>query len=196
MTAGTEREGGRPKPGAAVKKGRRGLVMVYTGDGKGKTTAALGMAVRAVGRGLRVLMIQFIKGSWHYGELDGAKRLAPEFEIASGGKGFVGIIDDKLPFEEHQKAAAATLAFAREQVTSGRYDLIILDEVNNAVVGNLIPLEELLELLDARPPELHLLLTGRGAAPEVIERADLVTEMREIKHPYQKGILAQVGVDY
>jgi cob(I)alamin adenosyltransferase len=170
--------------------------MVYTGDGKGKTTAALGMALRAVGRGFRVLMIQFIKGSWHYGELDGVRALAPNFEIAAGGKGFVGIVDDKLPFEEHRKAALETLAFAREQVTGGVYDLIILDEINNAVKGNLIPVEGVLELLAARPPELHLVLTGRAAHPGVIEAADLVTEMREVKHPYQQGILAQVGIDY
>jgi cob(I)alamin adenosyltransferase len=188
--------GTRTKPGTSTKKGRRGLVIVYTGDGKGKTTAALGMAVRAVGRGFRVLMIQFIKGSWHYGELEGAKRLAPEFEITTGGKGFVGILDDTLPFEEHRKAAAETLAFAKAQVTSGRYDLIILDEVTNAVKGELIPLEGLLDLLAVRPPELHLVLTGRAAHPRVIEAADLVTEMREVKHPYQQGVLAQVGVDY
>ncbi|HEY8370202.1 MAG TPA: cob(I)yrinic acid a,c-diamide adenosyltransferase [Thermodesulfobacteriota bacterium] len=184
------------RPGLNKKKGRRGLVMVYTGDGKGKTTAALGMAVRAVGRGFRVLMIQFIKGSWHYGELDGVKKLAPAFEITTGGKGFVGIVDDKLPFEEHQKAAAETLAFAKEKVASGEYDLVILDEINNAVKGNLIPVEGVLDLLDARPPQVHVLLTGRAAHPAVIERADLVTEMREVKHPYQQGILAQVGIDY
>lgn len=188
--------GPETKPGTHKKKGRRGLVMVYTGDGKGKTTAAIGMAVRAVGRGLRVLMIQFIKGSWHYGELDGVKALAPGFEITAGGKGFVGIVDDKLPFEAHQKAAAETLAFARETIAGGGYDLVILDEINNAVKGNLIPVEGVLDLLDARPPELHLLLTGRAAHPAVIERADLVTEMREVKHPYQQGILAQVGIDY
>lgn len=188
--------GAQPKPGLNKKKGRRGLVIVYTGEGKGKTTAALGMAVRAVGRGFKVLMIQFIKGSWHYGELEGVKALGPNFEITTGGKGFVGIVDDKLPFEEHQKAAAETLAFAKEKVTSGEYDLVILDEINNAVKGNLIPIEGVLDLLDARPPDVHLVLTGRAAHPAVIERADLVTEMREVKHPYQKGILAQVGIDY
>jgi cob(I)alamin adenosyltransferase len=184
------------KPGANKKKGRRGLVVVYTGDGKGKTTAALGMAVRAVGRGFRVLVVQFIKGSWHYGELDGVARLAPELEITTGGKGFVGIVDDKLPFEEHRKAALETLAFARAQVVSGTYDLVVLDELNNAVKGDLVPVEAVLELLDARPVDVHLVITGRAAHPSVIERADLVTEMKEIKHPYQQGILAQVGVDY
>jgi cob(I)alamin adenosyltransferase len=186
----------KPKPGANKKKGRRGLVVVYTGDGKGKTTAALGMALRAVGRGFKVLMIQFIKGSWHYGELDGVKRLAPEFEIAAGGKGFVGIVDDRLPIEEHRKAAAETLAFAKAQVSGGAYDLIILDEINYAVKGELIAVEGVLDLLEARPPELHLVLTGRSAHPAVVERADLVTEMKDVKHPYRQGILAQVGVDY
>lgn len=184
------------RPGANKKKGRRGLVVVYTGEGKGKTTAALGMALRAVGRGFRVLMIQFIKGSWHYGELDGVKALAPNFEITTGGKGFVGIVDDALPFEEHRKAAVETLAFAKAQVVSGKYDLIILDEINNAVKGELIPVEGVLDLLAARPPDLHLVLTGRAAHPKVIEAADLVTEMREIKHPYQRGVLAQIGIDY
>jgi cob(I)alamin adenosyltransferase len=186
----------KPKPGANKRKGRRGLVVVYTGDGKGKTTAALGMALRAVGRGFKVLMIQFIKGSWHYGELDGVKRLAPEFEIATGGKGFVGILDDRLPIEDHRKAAAETLAFAKAQVSGGTYDLVILDEINYAVKGELIPVEGVLDLLDARPSDLHLVLTGRSAHPAVVERADLVTEMKDIKHPYRQGILAQVGVDY
>jgi cob(I)alamin adenosyltransferase len=192
----TAETGGAKKPGADKTKGRRGLVVVYTGDGKGKTTAALGMAVRAVGRGFAVLMIQFIKGSWHYGELDGVKALAPALEITAGGRGFVGILDDRLPFEEHRKAALETLAFAREQVLSGKYDLVILDEINNAVKGGLLPVEAVLELLDVRPADLHLVLTGRAAHASVLERADLVTEMREIKHPYQQGILAQVGVDY
>jgi cob(I)alamin adenosyltransferase len=196
MTVDAGPEATRAKPGANKKKGRRGLVVVYTGDGKGKTTAALGMALRAVGRGFKVLMIQFIKGSWHYGELDGAQRLAPDFEIAAGGKGFVGIVDDRLPIEEHRKAAAETLAFAKAQVASGTYDLVILDEINYAVKGELIPIEAVLDLLDARPPDLHLVLTGRAAHPAVVDRADLVTEMKDIKHPYQQGILAQVGVDY
>ena len=186
-------------PGARVQqkeKGARGLLIVYTGDGKGKTTAALGLAFRAVGRGWKVLMIQFGKGSWHYAELDTARRLAPDFEIIPMGKGFYKILDDQYTEEEHRAAAHRALEFSRAQMLSGQYDLLILDEVNGAVTAGLLPLAEVLQLIDEKPADLTLALTGRNAAPEVIAHADLVTEMREIKHPYQKGILAQKGIDY
>ena len=173
-----------------------GLTIVYTGDGKGKTTAALGMCLRAVGYGYRVCIIQFVKGSWKYGEIDGIKRLEPEVEFYRMGKGFVGIIDDQLPFEEHQKAAMETLVFAKEKLASGKYDIVILDEINVAVQLGLIEVEKVLELIRIKPEKVHLVMTGRGADSEVIEKADLVTEMREIKHPYQKGILGQKGVDF
>ncbi len=178
------------------EKSKRGLVIVYTGDGKGKTTAALGMALRALGRGWRVLMVQFMKGTWHYAELDAAKRLAPDFEIVPMGKGFYKILDDKFSADEHCAAARAALDFARDKMLSGAYDLLILDEVNNAVSTGLLAPAQVLEFLDARPAEMNVVLTGRGAPPELIDRADLVTEMREIKHPYQKGILAQKGIDF
>ncbi len=178
------------------EKGKHGFIIVYTGDGKGKTTAALGMAFRAVGRGWKVLMIQFGKGSWHYGELDTAKRLAPDFEIIPMGIGFYKILDDRHSEQEHRAAARRALEFSREQMLSGKYDLLILDEINGAVAAGLLEIEEVLKLLDARPEDLTLVLTGRSAASALIERADLVTEMREIKHPYQKGILAQKGIDY
>lgn len=174
----------------------RGLTIVYTGNGKGKTTAALGMALRAVGRGLRVLMIQFIKGSWTYGELEGAKRLAPEFEILPLGKGFVGILDDKLPREEHRAAAEATLRRAREEIESGRWKIVILDEVNYAVRMGLLDVEAVLDLIRGRPAEVHLVLTGGDAHPKVVEAADLVTEMRSVKHPYERGVPAVKGVDF
>lgn len=177
------------------KRGGRGLVIVYTGDGKGKTTAALGTALRAVGRGFRVLIIQFIKGSWEYGELESLKRLAPEVELVRVGKGFVGIVDDTLPREEHEDAAREGFELARERVTAGGYDLVILDELNYAVQGGLIPIEDVLELVESKPEELHLLITGRDAHPDLIAAADLVTEMREVKHPYQKGIPAMRGID-
>jgi cob(I)alamin adenosyltransferase len=186
-------------PGARVQakeKGSHGLVIVYTGDGKGKTTAALGMAFRAIGRGWKVLMIQFGKGSWHYAELDTAERLKPDLEIIPMGLGFYKILDDHYSDEEHRAAAQRALEFSREQMRAGQYDLLILDEVNGAVTAGLLPLAQLLQLLDDKPEDLYLVLTGRNAAPEVIARADLVTEMREIKHPYQKGILAQKGIDY
>ncbi len=187
------------KPGARIQlkeKGPHGFVIVYTGNGKGKTTAALGLAFRAVGRGWRVLMIQFGKGEWHYAELDTAKRLAPDFEIIPMGKGFYKILDDHYTEEEHRAAAEAAMAFSWEQMRSGKYDMLILDEVSGTIAGGLLPVKELVRLMDAKPEDLTLVITGRDAAPEIIERADLVTEMREIKHPYQKGILAQKGIDY
>ena len=188
-----------PQPGARVRgkeKGARGLVIVYTGDGKGKTTAAIGMAFRAVGRGWKVLMIQFGKGSWHYAELDTVERLKPDFEIIPMGIGFYKILDDQHTEQEHRAAAQHALEFSREQMQSGRYDLIILDEVNGAITAGLLSVEALVRLIEEKPEDLSLVLTGRAAAAEVVERADLVTEMREIKHPYQKGILAQKGIDY
>lgn len=177
-------------------KPRKGLVVVLTGDGKGKTTSCLGMAVRAVGYGMRVAMVQFVKGSLHYGELDGAKRLAPEFELTPMGKGFVGIMGDTLPFSEHAAAAKKALAAARKKMLSGRYDILILDEVNVALKLGLIDLAEVIALIEARPGDVHLILSGRGAHEEVVRRAHLVTEMRNVKHPYEQGIEAQKGIDY
>lgn len=178
------------------EKGKRGLIIVYTGDGKGKTTAALGMALRAIGRGWNVLMVQFMKGTWRYGELDAVKQLAPQFEIVPMGKGFYKILDDHYTEEQHRQAALAALEFAREKMLSGAYDLLILDEANNAISTGLLPLEAVLQFLDAKPSDFHIVLTGRGAPQALIDRADLVTEMREVKHPYQKGILAQKGIDF
>ncbi len=154
------------------------------------------MAFRAVGRGWKVLMVQFMKGTWHYAELDTAKRLAPDFEIVPMGKGFYKILDDHYSEEEHRQAARAALDFAREKMLSGEYDLLILDEVNNAVSTGLLPLDALMQFLDAKPSDFNVVLTGRGAPQALIDRADIVTEMREIKHPYQKGIFAQKGIDF
>ncbi len=180
---------------------RTGLIIVYTGDGKGKTSAALGAAMRALGHGWKVLIIQFFKGDWPvvYGELEMAKKLYPQFEVLQLGKGFVKIMGDKKPFEEHVQAAEAALKLTRERMLSGQYDLIILDEVVYALKYmdfSLIELKDLLELLKERPPQTHIILTGRNAPPELIEAADLVTEMREIKHPMKRGIPAQQGIDY
>ena len=176
--------------------GGGGLVVVYTGGGKGKTTAALGMALRAVGHGRRVCMVQFIKGSWRYGELESAKRLGPEFEIAAAGRGFVGIMDDKSPREDHVRAAGEALRVSRERIASGRYDLVILDEVNYAVKLGLVGAGEVADLVRARPGGLDLVLTGNHARPEIIGLADLVTEMREVKHPFRSGARARRGVDF
>ncbi len=141
-------------------------------------------------------MIQFIKGSWHYGEMESSKRLEPEFEMVAIGKGFVGIIDDKSPKEDHQKIAKEAIKISNEKIQSGKYDIIILDEINYAVNLNLISLEDVLELIKSKPENVDLVLTGNYAKEEVIEAADLVTEMREIKHPFQKGIKAKEGIDF
>lgn len=175
---------------------KAGLVIVYTGKGKGKTTAALGMALRATGYSHKTCMIQFIKGSWHYGEMTSSKRLEPEFELTAIGKGFVGILDDKTPREIHQKIADEAVEISKEKILSGKYDIIILDEINYAVNLGLVSMEKVLELIKIKPLHLNLVLTGNYAKPELIEAADLVTEMREIKHPFQQGIRAKKGIDF
>ena len=179
-----------------AQEATKGLLMVYTGDGKGKTTAALGMCVRAVGYDWTVCLIQFVKGSWKYGELKGLKRLEPNVELHVIGEGFVGIVDDTKSFEEHRAAAKNGVALALEKLTSAQYRLIILDELNVAFSLGLVTRDEFDQILEARGESQHLVITGRGAPDWLIEKADLVTEMREIKHPFKKGILAQKGVDW
>ena len=174
----------------------KGLVIVYTGGGKGKTSAALGLVLRPVGYNHKVCMVQFVKGSWHYGELDSAKRLAPEFEMITAGKGFVGILDDKSPREDHVKAANDTLEISKEKMLSGKFDVVILDEINYALQLKLLNLDDVIDLIKSKPSELDLVLTGNHAAEEVIELADLVTEMKEIKHPFKSGIKAKKGIDF
>ena len=180
---------------------RRGLIIVYTGNGKGKTTASLGAVLRALGHGWRVLVIQFFKGDWPvvFGEVEMGKRLSPQLEVLQLGKGFVKFMGDKKPFEEHLSAAKDALRVAKTRMTSGGYDLVVLDELIYAIdyaEVQLVSLEEVLDLLDAKPPSLHLILTGRNAPQAIIDRADLVTDMREIKHPWQQKIPAQEGIDY
>jgi len=173
-----------------------GLTIVYTGKGKGKTTAALGLALRATGYDKKICMIQFIKGSWHYGEMDSTKKLEPGFEMVAVGKGFVGIIDDKSPKEDHKKVAKEAIRISKEKIQSGKYDIVILDEINYAVNLNLISVDDVLKLIKSKPDDIDLVLTGNYAKDEVIEIADLVTEMKEIKHPFQKGIKAKKGIDF
>ena len=179
-----------------MKTEEKGLLIVYTGNGKGKTTAAIGMCVRAIGYNWNICLIQFVKGSWKYGELKGIKRLEPNVEMHVIGEGFVGIIDDTKDIEEHRRAAKAGVELALEKISSGKYPLVILDELNVALDLGLISDEDVQELLKARGDKQHLVITGRNAADWLIEQADLVTEMTEIKHPYQKGILAQKGIDW
>ncbi|MDC0168876.1 cob(I)yrinic acid a,c-diamide adenosyltransferase [Candidatus Nitrosopelagicus sp.] len=173
-----------------------GLVIVYTGNGKGKTTAALGLAIRAVGYEHKVCMLQFIKGSWHYGEMDSSKKLEPNFELIAIGKGFVGILDDNSPREEHEKYAAEALRICREKINSGNYNVVILDEVNYAINLGLIDVQEIIKLIKEKPSNLDIVLTGRDVKEEIVELADLVTEMKEIKHPFKSGIKAKKGIDF
>ncbi len=173
-----------------------GLTIVYTGKGKGKTTAALGIALRATGYDKKICMIQFIKGSWHYGEMISSKRLEPEFEMVAIGKGFVGIIDDKTPKEEHERIASEAIKISTNKIQSGNYDIVILDEINYAINLGLVKLEDVLNLIKSKPPALDLVLTGNYAKDEIIELADLVTEMKEIKHPFQQGKKAKKGIDF
>ena len=179
-----------------TKEEKRGLLIVYTGNGKGKTTAALGMCVRAVGYDWKVSIIQFVKGSWKYGELKGIKKLEPNVELMTVGEGFVGIVDDNKDFKVHVKAAKEGLDAAIEKIKSENYNIVILDELNVAHQLGLVNKEDIESVLNANPPGRHLVITGRDAPDWLIDKADLVTEMKEIKHPYQKGIMAQKGVDW
>lgn len=171
----------------------RGCVQVYTGNCKGKTTAALGLAFRAVGRGLQVVMIQFMKGGGPYGEHLAAKRLTPDLTIIPTGR--EGWVNKDNPAREDIELAKAALALAKEKLLSGNYDMVILDEVNGAVSFGLISIEDLLELVRLRPAAVELVLTGRNAHPALVEVADLVTEMVEVKHYYKAGVPARVGIE-
>ncbi len=171
----------------------QGLVQVYTGNGKGKTSAAFGLALRAIGRGLKVYVIQFIKGGFDYGELYIVGKL-PNIKLKAFGKG--KFVTEKPPEKEDVELAQEALTLAEDVVGSGEYDIIILDEINVALNLKLINLEEVLALIEGKPKHVELVLTGRHAADQVIEAADLVTEMKEIKHPYKKGLQARKGIEY
>ncbi|MGE4542715.1 MAG: cob(I)yrinic acid a,c-diamide adenosyltransferase [Pedobacter sp.] len=175
---------------------RQGLVVVLTGNGKGKTSSALGMVLRACGHGMRSCIIQFMKGDLYAGEWDGIKKLGDSVELHHTGKGFCGIQGNPYPFEEHRANAQDAIDLVREKMASGEFDLLVLDEINNALHLNLIDLEQVMDLLDRKPPLLHLVLTGRNAHPQVIERADTVSEVREIKHAFRRDIEPQPGIDF
>ena len=174
-----------------VAKPARGLVIVHTGDGKGKTTAALGLALRAVGHRMRVAFVQFVKAA-AVGEHEAAKRLAPDLEIFRMGAGCV----TGEPRPEDRAAARRALALARQCLGQGRYAMVVADEILTAVGLDLLTRDEAESLLDARPAAVHLVLTGRGAWPGLVDRADLVTEMRSLKHPHDAGLGAQEGVEF
>jgi len=176
------------------KRLEKGLTQVYTGNGKGKTSAALGLALRAIGWGFKVHMIQFIKGGdFKYGELHIIKQL-PDFKLKAFGRG--RYITEHPPLEEDVKLAEKALKFARKIADSGEYDIVILDEINVALHLKLIKTNEVIELIRNKPKHVELILTGRYAPSKVIEAADLVTEMREIKHPYAQGTLGRKGIEY
>ena len=174
---------------------RKGLLLINTGPGKGKTTAALGTALRAVGNGMKVLMIQFLKGSWHYGELDAVQAFGSNFVLKPMGRGFVKVGGAETDPEDIRLVQAAWDE-ARAAINSGQWDMVVLDEINYAISYNMLDAALVAEALRARPEMVHVLLTGRNAHPLLVEMADTVTEMREVKHAYQKGILAQRGIEY
>ncbi len=173
---------------------KKGLIIIHTGDGKGKTTAALGLAMRAWGNGLRILVLQFIKGGWKYGELKTMEQLAPRLKVKQCGEGFTQRNEEDK--EKHKAAAQQALKEAEAEICSERWEMIILDEINYAVKFNLIEESAVLHLLEIKPKNLHLVLTGRDVSPSIIQKADLVTEMKEVKHPYKKGIKAQKGIEF
>jgi cob(I)alamin adenosyltransferase len=171
----------------------KGLVQVYTGNGKRKTTAALGLALRAAGHRFKVLMIQFLKGGIAYGELRAAKKLAPYLTIVPMGR--ENFVNKKKPDPMDVRLAQKAWELAQRSVHSRKYHLVILDEINVAVEYGMVPLKELLALMKNKPEKVELVLTGRWARPEILRRADLVTEMREIKHYYKKGIESRIGIE-
>jgi len=176
-----------------LTKLEKGLVQVYTGNGKGKTSAAFGLTLRASGRGLKVYIIQFIKGGFDYGELYVIDRL-PNVTLKAFGRG--KFITTKPPEQEDIKLAEEALRLTEKIVQSDEYDVVILDEINVALNLKLISLNRMLKLIKHKPEHTELVLTGRCAPEEIIEMADLVTEMREIKHPFNKGFTARKGVEY
>jgi cob(I)alamin adenosyltransferase len=174
---------------------RRGLIIVNTGPGKGKTTAAMGTGLRAVGQGLRVLMLQFLKGSWHYGELDAVKAFGDRFVMKQMGRGFVKVGTEK-PDPEDVRMVEDAWAAAEKAISSGEWDLVILDEINYAISYGMLDPARVVESLQKKPESVHVILTGRNAHSTIVEIADTVTEMRQVKHAYEKGVLAQRGIEY
>jgi len=172
---------------------KKGLIQVYTGNGKGKTTAALGLALRAVGHGLKVLMIQFMKGNAQYGELESAKKLAPYLIIKQVGR--ETFVSKSHPDPKDLQSAQEGFGMAKKAIRNKEYNIVILDEINLAVDYGLIPITEILHLIDSKPEEIELILTGRNVKREILEKADLVTEMIDRKHYYEKGVPAREGIE-
>jgi cob(I)alamin adenosyltransferase len=180
-----------------AKPPRQGLTLIFTGNGKGKTTAAVGLAVRAAGNRMRVFFLQFIKGQWKTGERDILRSL-PGVDLEVTGRGFTieRLRNPKIPLKDHTAAAVHGWQVAQQIVLEGEYDVVVLDEILGAIKAGLVPLDEVVELVRSKPPTLHLVLTGRGAPPELVDIADLVSEIQPIKHPLQRGIKAQRGIEF
>jgi cob(I)alamin adenosyltransferase len=176
-----------------TNENRKGLVQVFTGNGKGKTTAALGTVLRAAGHGLKVYIVFFLKGDYARGEFSALERF-PNVEVSRSG--FRRFVDPAHITPEEKEAAGQAFAAARRAVTGGRYDLVVLDELNVAIGYNLVGLDEVIRLIEEKPPHVELIITGRHAADRLVEMADLVTEMVKVKHPYDKGIKARKGIEY
>jgi len=174
---------------------RRGLIIVNTGPGKGKTTAAMGTALRAVGNGMRVLMLQFLKGSWHYGELDAVQAFGEKFVMKQMGRGFVKVGGAETDPEDIRLVGQAWEE-ARHAILSGEWDLVILDEINYAIGYGMLDPAQVAAALRQKPEHVHVILTGRNAHPTIVDLADTVTEMKQVKHAYEKGVMAQRGIEY
>jgi cob(I)alamin adenosyltransferase len=186
-------------PESTSQDSRRGLILINTGAGKGKTTAALGTAFRAAGNGMKVLVLQFLKGSWHYGELESAEALNEidgfTYVLRKLGRGFVKVGGAETDPEDLRMVESAWDE-AAAAILSDDWDLIVLDEINYAIGYKMLDPERVADVLRRKPEMLHVILTGRNAHPLLVELADTVTEMREVKHAYQKGILAQRGIEF
>ncbi len=177
----------------SLETSRKGLVQVFTGDGKGKTSAAVGAVLRALGHGLKVFIVLFMKGDYPYGEWDVLRKL-PNVDIARFG--FRAFTDPEKVKPEEIEQAKQALSAARVAMLSGTYDLVLLDEVNIAVAWKLVKLNEVVQLIRDKPPNVELILTGRYADKKLVEMANLVTDMVKVKHPFDKGIMARQGIDY
>jgi cob(I)alamin adenosyltransferase len=173
---------------------KRGCLQVYTGNGKGKTTASLGLALRAIGHGMKVFMIMFLKGSKNYGELTAAEKYLPDLTIEQYG--LEAFVSKQSPSQEDLELAQRGFERAKQAVAGGNYDLVILDELNIALDYGLIQLDQIIELISNRPPHVELVFTGRNAHARIIEAADLVTEVSLVKHPFYQGVEAREGIEY
>lgn len=172
----------------------RGLVQVYTGNGKGKTTASLGLALRAVGHGFKVFMLQFMKGSKEYGEIKAAEKYLPNLIIVQSG--LETFVSKENPSQADIDMARSGLETVKKVITEGHYDLVIMDEVNIAMDFNLVPVEEILEIIHNKPPHVELILTGRYVPEKILEAADLVSELKLVKHPFYQGVEARRGIEF